>query len=73
MLFEFKQWLISHEPSDSSDISDPLVEVIASSMNEILPDYPPEAPVTVLPETRLLECSGQDILKLMILVTGTGS
>lgn len=73
MLYEFRQWLVSHEPSDTSNLPDPFVQAVASSMNEILPSYSPDASAATLPTTRLLECSGQDILKLMILVTATGT
>lgn len=73
MLFGFKQWLVSHESSDPNHISNRFVELVASSMDEILPDDAPDASSTTLPTTRLDECSGQDILKLMILVTGSGT
>ncbi|KAK5999437.1 hypothetical protein QM012_005438 [Aureobasidium pullulans] len=73
MLYGFKQWLVCHDPYSASEPSNTFVEVVASSMNEILPDNAPDAPAATLPTTQLLDCPGQDILKLMILVTGAGT
>lgn len=72
MLSGFKQWLVSHESSDPNHISNQFGELVSSSMDEILPEYPPNASGAALPMTRFTDCPGQDILKLMILVTGTG-